>query len=360
MHADSKAAVSLDSLSHRYGRYPAVRDVSLEVGAGRVHCLLGPSGSGKSTLLRLIAGLEDLQRGEIAIAGEIVVSPARGVWRPPEQRSVGFVFQDYALFPHLSVLRNVTFGMGRSADKRRRALALLDQVEMTELADVMPHTLSGGQQQRVALARALARSPHVMLLDEPFSGLDRHLRAAVRQRTIEVLRDAGVATIVVTHDPNEAHVLADAISVMRDGRLLQTGTADELYRRPSSVDVAEVFGVVNRLAAERIEGTNGHFRLPWGARLDLGEPSGGPARDGRVELLLPADAVRLERDGQARLKGVVVQVELGFGQGVVVDVRLDGPAGAELRCYGLLRDGWEVGERVGVEVSLSEAVTVDG
>ncbi len=351
-------AISLSSVSHRYGDFVAVRDASLEVAKGEVHCLLGPSGSGKSTLLRLIAGLEVLQAGEIALGGELVASPGARVQLPPERRSVGFVFQDYALFPHLSVVRNVTFGMVRAEDRRERAMELLDQVEMAGFADVMPHTLSGGQQQRVALARALARSPDVMLLDEPFSGLDRHLRVAVRQRTIEVLRAAGVATLVVTHDPNEAHLLSDGISVMREGSLLQTGTAEQLYRRPAVAEVAEVFGVVNRLPAEPVDGSPGTAALPWGAEVDLGARWQEVTGDVPLELLLPADAVRLTRGGQAGLDGVVTRVELGFGQAVVVDVRLEGDAGVDLRSFGLLRDQWEIGERVSVEVELGEVVPV--
>ena len=343
-------AIQIDAVTHRYGDFVAVDGLSLAIPAGQVHCLLGPSGSGKSTLLRLIAGLEDLQEGEIRIGGEVAASAGRGVHLPPESRSVGFVFQDYALFPHLSVLRNVTFGMERLPDRGDRALQLLEQVEMTDFAEAMPHTLSGGQQQRVALARALARSPEVMLLDEPFSGLDRHLRAAVRQRTVEVLRATGVAALVVTHDPNEAHLLADAISVMREGRLLQTGSAEDLYRRPSSADVAEVFGVVNRLS---VESSGGSVRLPWGATLDR---LGGSADGEDLELLLPADAVRLSRERESDLLGVVTRVELGFGQAVVVDVRLEDSASTELRSLGLLRERWEIGEQVAVEVDLGEAV----
>jgi len=222
------AVLHADTVSFRYGRGPTVVDrLSLTVCRGEVHALLGASGSGKSTLLRLLAGLERPDAGRIVIQGRTVAEGRHAL--PPERRPVGVVFQDYALFPHLSVERNVCFGMSHRSRRERFAAAreLLHRVGLEDKAKAMPHTLSGGQQQRVALARALARNPAVMLLDEPFSGLDAELRGRVRETTLQVLRDAGVAVLMVTHDPAEAHAAADRVSVMRAGRIETSAMPDE-------------------------------------------------------------------------------------------------------------------------------------
>ena len=221
--ASGEPVVRVRGVSHRYHRRgPTVVDaVDLELMPGRVHCLLGDSGSGKTTLLRLIAGFERPSGGAVSIDGVDVAGPT---FVPPERRPVGFVFQDYALFPHLSVRRNVCFGMdGPRRERAGKCDQLLARVGMSGYAKVMPHALSGGQQQRVALARALARDPKVMLLDEPFSGLDQTLRDRVRGDTLDVLRSAGVAVLMVTHDPREAMVCADKVSVMRSGRVVASG-----------------------------------------------------------------------------------------------------------------------------------------
>ncbi len=227
---DREPVVRVKQLRHSYSRGPVVVDgVDLELTPGRVHCLLGDSGSGKTTLLRLVAGFERPSSGCITINGQCV---AGRHFMPPEHRPVGFVFQDYALFPHLNVRKNVTFGMnGRRRDNVAAADVLLARVGMSGYAKAMPHTLSGGQQQRVALARALARDPKVMLLDEPFSGLDQTLRDRVRDDTLDVLRSAGVAVLMVTHDPREAMVCADDISVMRHGKVVASGGPSEVCVR---------------------------------------------------------------------------------------------------------------------------------
>ena len=230
--AQHPAAVRLEGVSFGYDRGGrAVEEIDLNVRRGEVHALLGASGSGKSTLLRLIAGLERPDAGRVMLGERVVAGEGRDA--PPERRPVGIVFQDYALFPHLSVERNVCFGMkGRPRRERRgRARVLLRRVGLEDRAKSMPHTLSGGQQQRVALARALARDPAVMLLDEPFSGLDAELRDRVRETTLRVLREAGVAVVMVTHDPAEALAAADRVSLIRDGRIDATGDPGEICVR---------------------------------------------------------------------------------------------------------------------------------
>ena len=260
--ADPVPVLDLTGITHYFGDLCAVDDVTLQVSAGEVVCLLGPSGCGKSTLLRIAAALEELQQGTVRIDGrEMRTRSGRAI--PPERRNVGLMFQDSALFPHLSVLDNVAFGLDHLPAKRRkaRALEMLDQLGMKRSAERFPHRLSGGQQQRVALARALAPEPHLMLLDEPFSALDARLRGRIRDDTLHLLKQAGAGTLLVTHDPEEAMFMADRIALMRDGRILQYGTPVELYCNPVSPFVASFFGDVNRL-----EGTvhDGFVETPIG------------------------------------------------------------------------------------------------
>ena len=212
-------ALHLEGVTHRYGSLTAVSDLALTVEPGQVVCLLGPSGCGKSTVLRIAAGLEALQSGVVWINGKTVADLDDQM--PPEHRDVGLVFQDYALVPHLSILDNVLFGLNRWSrrERRDRAMLMLERVRMADYAPAFPHQLSGGQQQRVALARALAPGPGVMLLDEPYSGLDARLRDAVRDEVLHLLKTTGCATLMVTHDSEEAMFMADRIVVMRDGRL---------------------------------------------------------------------------------------------------------------------------------------------
>lgn len=242
-------ALSMQGIHHAFGRHEVVKGIDLEVLPGEVVCLLGPSGCGKTTLLRIAAGLETLQQGRVALEGK-EVARCGGHHLPPEKRSVGLAFQDSALFPHLSVLENVTFGLKHLpvAARRQRALALLEQLGMAAHAESYPHMLSGGQQQRVALARALAPEPDLMLLDEPFSSLDARLRDQIRDDTLHVLKKVGAATLLVTHDPEEAMFMADRIALMRDGHIVQVGTPRELYCNPSDPFVVTFFGEVNELS----------------------------------------------------------------------------------------------------------------
>jgi iron(III) transport system ATP-binding protein len=240
-------ALVIEGVSHRFGATRALDDVSLTVAKGEILCLVGPSGCGKSTLLRVAAGLEPLQSGRVSIEGQVVAEAGKPA-QPPEARNVGFLFQDFALFPHLSVLDNAAFGLHRLAPpaRRARALAALQRVGMDDMAGAFPHMLSGGQQQRVALARAMAPAPRLFFLDEPFSGIDARLRRRLLEDTWRVLKDSGAASVVVTHDPEEAMLLGDRVAVMRAGRILQTGTPDAIYRRPETQFVAEFLGEVNK------------------------------------------------------------------------------------------------------------------
>jgi iron(III) transport system ATP-binding protein len=258
--------LSLEALTVRYGPVAALDGVTLSVVAGEILCLLGPSGSGKSTLLRLVAGVEHPSSGRIVING-VEVAGAR-TFVEPERRRVGMVFQDYALFPHLSVRANVAFGLvgWNRADVARAVDEMLERVELTRYAGSYPHMLSGGERQRVALARALAPHPQVLLMDEPFSSLDGRLRDQVRQQTIDLLRETGTTTVLVTHDPREAVRVADRIALLRKGRLVQCGSPEELYTRPATSFAASMFSEINELSGicrnGRIETPLGSFAAP--------------------------------------------------------------------------------------------------
>lgn len=241
-------ALVIEGVTHSYGGAPPVlRDLSLCLHAGEIVSLVGPSGCGKTTTLRLVAGLERLQSGFIQIGEAIAAAPGRHM--AAEARNVGMMFQDYALFPHLTVLENVLFGLSGAPQKERRAraLAALGDVGLEEFAGRNPATLSGGQQQRVALARALAPRPNVVLLDEPFSGLDAELRRKVRGDAIHLLKAAGAGALMVTHDPEEALFMSERIAVMRDGQIEQFGDPKQLYDAPVSPYVARFFSEINEI-----------------------------------------------------------------------------------------------------------------
>jgi iron(III) transport system ATP-binding protein len=247
--ATTSAALTYQGVTHRYGAVNAVADFDLDIAAGEIVSLLGPSGCGKTTLLRLAAGVERPSAGAILIGEREVAS--EGAFEPPERRHVGLMFQDYALFPHLTNLANVMFGLKSlpKAEAEREARAALDRVGLTPYADAYPHMLSGGEQQRVALARAVAPRPSVLLMDEPFSGLDRRLRDQVRTETLRVLRAARVTCVIVTHDAEEAMLVADRIALMRSGRLVQAGAPHDLYRAPADLFAARFFCELNEVPA---------------------------------------------------------------------------------------------------------------
>ena len=241
-------AVRLEGISKSYGTVPALDEVSLELEAGTMLALLGPSGCGKTTALRLISGFEQPDAGTIEVNGRRVASATAMV--PPERRRVGLVFQDLALFPHLSVRDNVAYGIRRDPDYRVRTDELLELVGLPGDSERMPHELSGGMQQRVALARALAPRPDVLLLDEPFSSLDQAMRTQLRAEVREILRDARQSAIFVTHDQGEALTLADKVAVMTRGRILQVAPPELIYAEPATPYVATFVGVANLLPGE--------------------------------------------------------------------------------------------------------------
>ena len=240
-------ALEFEKICHRYGSIIALQDLSLTLDPSEVVCLLGPSGCGKSTALRIAAGLEKVQKGFVRLNGKPVSGP--NFHLQAEERNIGLVFQDYALFPHLSVIDNVKFGLvnKKMGSVEEIAFNALKMVKMQKFADKFPHTLSGGEQQRVAIARALAPKPNTMLLDEPYSGLDARLREIIRDEVLHLLRNEQCATLMVTHDADEAMFMADKIVVMREGSVIQTGSPEELYFSPCNTFVAEVFGELNKL-----------------------------------------------------------------------------------------------------------------
>ncbi len=262
--------LEVEHLVRRFGGRMVVDDVSLRVMPGQVTCLLGPSGCGKSTTLRCIAGVEGQDSGRVLVDGEVICDSGFSV--PPESRPIGLIFQDFALFPHLNVVENVTFGIhGPRAGKRERAGVVLDRVQMKGLSDRYPHELSGGEQQRVALARAIAPQPRVMLMDEPFSGLDNRLRDGIRDETLEILKEEGAAVLLVTHEPEEAMRMADEIALMRMGRIVQHGAPYNVYNAPVDRAAAAFFSDINVIGG-RVFGAL--TDTPFGQFLTPGLPDG--------------------------------------------------------------------------------------
>jgi iron(III) transport system ATP-binding protein len=292
----NESALVVDRIRQTYGAVTALDDVSFALAKGEILALVGHSGSGKSTLLRVAAGLERPASGRVLLGDREVCGATAFV--PPERRGIGLMFQDYALFPHMTVLDNVSFGLGRHtrSDADRIARAALDGVGLSACADDYPHALSGGEQQRVALARALAPEPSVLLMDEPFSNLDRRTRDMVRDETITVLRRNHATAILVTHDPEEAMRLADRIVLLRAGRVVQSGTAEELYRRPASLFVARFFSefdeVEGKVAGGRADSLLGAF------------PANGIGEGEKATICIRPNAIRLTGPG----KGVAARV----------------------------------------------------
>ncbi len=312
------ASITLNAVAKDYDGKPALDGFSLEIAPGEIICLLGPSGCGKTTLLRVISGIERPTSGRVLINGSEVAGPERFV--PPEKRGVGLMFQDFALFPHLSILDNVMFGL-RGLDRieaERAARAILDRVGMLAYAAAYPSTLSGGQQQRVALARAIVPRPAVMLMDEPFSGLDVQLRETMQEETLALLRETRATSLIVTHHPEEAMRLGDRIAVLNAGRAVQVGRAEELYASPASLFVARLFSEINELPCHvksgRVDTAAGSF-------------AAGGLADGRGAVLCVRErAIRLTAVTEPAAKGLNGRVlaQKFLGDVTRLDVAVEG------------------------------------
>ncbi|MEI4486522.1 ABC transporter ATP-binding protein [Frigidibacter sp. MR17.14] len=291
--------LAVENLTRRFAGRAVVDDVSFRLAAGEVTCLLGPSGCGKSTTLRIIAGVDRQDAGRVLVEGRPVSDGA--LHCPPEQRSIGLMFQDFALFPHLSVAENVAFGLKGldRAAKRRRVEELLEQVRMRRYIDMYPHELSGGESQRVALARALAPRPRILLMDEPFSGLDERLRDGIRDDTLSVLKAEGTAVLLVTHEPHEAMRMADQIALMRGGRVVQMGAPYNLYNAPVDRAAAAFFSDINVIEG-RVQGAL--TETPFGAFLTPGHAEGG-----KVEIVIRPQHLKIDFDRSGRGPNPTVQ-----------------------------------------------------
>jgi iron(III) transport system ATP-binding protein len=301
-----------------------VDDVSLEVLAGQVTCLLGPSGCGKSTTLRIIAGVDRQDSGTVLENDTVVSGP--GVDVPPEKRGIGLMFQDFALFPYLTVGRNIAFGLNGPRDvQQARVDELLRRIGLQNAQDAFPHELSGGEQQRVALARALAPRPGIMLMDEPFSGLDERLKDEVRDSTLAVLKDEGTAVLLVTHEPDEAMRMADNIALMRHGRIVQSGAPYNIYNTPHDRDAAAFFSDINvirgKVQGALVPTSFGEFLAP------------GHADGTEIEIVIRPQHLRIDFDRGGKgpnptpmegvpARGVVVRARF-MGRESLVEFRMD-------------------------------------
>jgi len=307
--------VAVAGVDKVYGDVRALRAVDLQVEAGRMVALLGPSGCGKTTLLRVVAGLERPDNGQVSVGGRVL--SGESIFVPPERRRIGMVFQDWALFPHLSVERNVGYGLPKldGATRRERVAEALELVGLEDLGGRPPGTLSGGQQQRVALARALAPRPSVLLLDEPFSNLDTALRVQVRTEVHRLLADLGITTVFVTHDQEEAFVLGNEVAVMEEGCVVQQATPAELYRTPNTRWVASFVGDANLLSstirdmqADTVVG-----------RVPVSGPSYGVA-----DVLVRPEDVALDAAGRSGTVAGTVELVEFYGHDTVYVVRTSG------------------------------------
>ncbi|NRA98502.1 MAG: ABC transporter ATP-binding protein [Rhodobacteraceae bacterium] len=296
----------------------------MTVAAGEVLCLLGPSGCGKSTTLRIIAGIEQADGGRVEVDGAVMADVATHL--PPEARSVGLMFQDFALFPHLTVAENVGFGLkGPKAARAQRIGEMLERVHMSGFADALPHEISGGEQQRVALARAVAPKPRVMLMDEPFSGLDNRLRDGIRDETLDLLKEEGTAILLVTHEPEEAMRMADRIALMRSGKLVQIGAPYNVYNAPIDRAAAAFFSDINVICG-KVQGAL--VTTPFGQFLAPGYADGAD-----VEIVIRPQHIRIDFDRKGRgpnptpTDGVpargVVQRARYMGNESLVEFRMD-------------------------------------
>jgi iron(III) transport system ATP-binding protein len=334
--------LAVEGLHHGYNGQEVVRGLDFTLARGAIGCLLGPSGCGKTTVLRCIAGFERLRAGSIRLNGVLVSGP--GAMLPPEERRVGMVFQDYALFPHLTVERNIAFGLNALArgDCRSRVRELADLVRLSDVLGKYPHELSGGQQQRVALARALAPRPELLLLDEPFSNLDVDLRERLSPEVREILKASGATAVLVTHDQHEAFAMADEIGVMHDGRIQQWDGAYNLYHRPANRFVADFIGQGVFLPARR--------RGARQVEIELGIVQGDIPAGASEILLRPDDVVH---DDASDLKAEVTHKAFR-GAEILYTLRL--ASGQKVLALVPSHHNHALGERIGIRLDVDHVV----
>jgi iron(III) transport system ATP-binding protein len=341
--------LEVDAITVAYAGKPAIERVSLRLADGHIGCLLGPSGCGKTTVLRAVAGFEPLVAGRIALAGREVSTPNHCV--PPERRGVGMVFQDSALFSHLTVAGNVAFGIRdwSAAERRARITELLALVGLPTRGDAYPHELSGGEAQRVALARALAPRPRLLLLDEPFSSLDATLRTDIARQVRHILRSAGMTALLVTHDQSEAFAMAEEIGVMADGRLRQWAKAYDIYHQPADRFVARFVGqgsLIEGTAVDRSSVSTALGTLASRTRLDC-------APGATVEVLMRPDDLVCVDAADAPLTGRVESREF-LGAEYLYTIRLDG--GEQVLSLARSHDSHAVGARVGLRLDARHVI----
>ena len=319
--------LELHRISHHYGEVSAVSAASLAVAAGEIVCLFGPSGCGKTTLLRIAAGLESLQDGEVRLDGEMLAAPGKEA--PPEKRPLGFVFQDYVLFPHLTVERNIAFGLKDVRDAKTRIREQLHILGIEQLAKRYPHELSGGQQQRVALARAMARRPNALLLDEPFASIDVTLRRRLRDELRRMLKEQNAAVLLVTHDAEEALALGDRIALMRDGAIVEAASPEDLYDRPQTPEGAGLFPGCQAVIGEI---RNGVFECALGGHAVPGMKDGAARAIARADCLsAKEDAAGAFHVSDARYAGPGWIVQLEDGKSAAFRVRMSHAPSSDAR-----------------------------
>lgn len=340
----SEYIAELRAVNKSYDGQKALKNINIQIGRSEFIALLGPSGCGKSTTLRVFAGFERIDTGEIRLNGQAV---SRENYIPPEKRNIGMVFQDLALFPHLSVADNIGFALkGKKREKQERVKEMLDLVGLSSLGQQMPHMLSGGQQQRVAVARALAARPNLILMDEPFSSLDTQLRVQLRWDIREILRREGVSVLLVTHDQNEAFSFADRIIMMNSGEIVQNGSPQEIYNQPENCWVASFVGGANFIPAIMDEN-----RL----QTELGAFEGkGNNFCSRCQLMVRPEDIEVKRATQDTYHGVIRKIDFLGNRGKLT---IETKSGLEITSYVSSRQNWQNGDLVQLECQHSHVIS---
>lgn len=331
----------LEQVELRYGKTTAVYAVDLFVEQGQIACLLGPSGCGKTTLLRAIAGFEHLSQGQISLNGQVISTPHNTL--ATEQRKIGMVFQDYALFPHLNIADNIRFGIRKQSNKaqQHRVNELLELVSLPGYAKRYPHELSGGQQQRIALARALAPKPALLLLDEPFSSQDTELRESLAREVREILKQEGITALLVTHDQHEAFAMADEIGVLQAGRLQQWGSAYELYYQPHNAFVASFIGQGSLITGQVLDATKVATRL---GQLEYLAPTS--LTNHQALVLIRPEQVKLNPQAAIR---AVIKSKVFRGNEYLYHLQLSNQE--TLLALGSSQQAFVIGEQIGIELA---------